>query len=139
MPALVGRTPGSPSLPVGAVAVRGNSGTATTTQRDSVAVTGHRFALTVEQLSRPRHSVTETVSVGRVASVLSLATTTLTGKRHNGAVTETVALSPAWRWTVRALRGQYALSGGQDLVGCALPCGEDQWPDPVTLGHPDRC
>ena len=53
MPAPVRRTPGSPSLPVGAVAVRGNSGTATTTQRDSVAVTGHQFALTVEQLSRP--------------------------------------------------------------------------------------
>ncbi len=65
--------------------------------------------------------------------------TTLTGKRHNGAATETVALSPAWRWTVRALRGQYPLSGGQDLVGYALPCGEDQWPDPVTLGHPHRC
>jgi len=44
---------------------------------------------------RPRHSVTETVSVGRVASVLSLVMTTLTGKRHNGAATETVALSPA--------------------------------------------
>jgi len=91
---------------VGAVAVRGNSGTATTTQRDSVAVTGHQFALTVEQLRRPRHSVTETVSVGRVASVSSLVMTTLTGKRHNGAATETVALSPAWRWTARALRGQ---------------------------------
>ncbi len=66
-------------------------------------------------------------------------TTTLTGKRHNGTATETVALSPAWRWTVRALRGQSALSGGQDLAGYALPCGEDQWPDPVTLGHPHRC
>jgi len=33
--------------------------------------------------------------VGRVASVLSLVMTTLTGKRHNGAATETVALSPA--------------------------------------------
>jgi len=72
MPAPVHRTPGSPSLPVGAVAVRGNSGTATTTQRDSVAVTWHQFALTVEQLRRPRHSVTETVPVGRVASVSSL-------------------------------------------------------------------
>jgi len=77
--------------------------------------------------------------VGRVASVLSLVMTTLTGKRHSGAATETVALSPTWRWTVRALRGQHALSGGQDLVGYALPCGEDQWPDPVTLGHPHRC
>jgi hypothetical protein len=54
---------------------------------------------------RPRHSAAETVSVGRVASVLRLVMTTLTGKRHNGAATETVALSPAWRWTVRALRG----------------------------------
>jgi len=44
--------------------------------------------------------------MGRVASVLSLVMTTLTGKRHNGAATETVALSPTWRWTVRALRGQ---------------------------------
>ena len=77
--------------------------------------------------------------MGRVASVLSLVMTTLTGKRHNGAATETVALSPAGDRAVRALRGQYALSGGQDLVGRALPCGEDQWPDPVTLGHPHRC
>jgi len=79
--------------------------------------------------------------VGRVASVLSLATTTLTGKRHNGAATETVALSPAWRWTVRAQRRQQPgmLGGGQDLVDRALPCGEDQRPDPVTLGHPHRC
>jgi len=44
---------------------------------------------------RPRHSAAETVPVGRVASVLSLVMTTLTGKRHNGAATETVALSPA--------------------------------------------
>jgi len=42
---------------------------------------------------------------------------------------------------VRALRRQQPgrLGGGQDLVGYALPCGEDQWPDPVTLGHPHRC
>jgi len=40
-----------------------------------------------------------------------------------------------------ALRRQQPgrLGGGQDLVGYALPCGEDQWPDPVTLGHPHRC
>jgi len=36
----------------------------------------------------------------------SCRTLPLTGKRHSGAATETVALSPAWRWTVRALRGQ---------------------------------
>ncbi len=44
---------------------------------------------------RPRHSAAETVSMGRAARVLSLGMTTLTGKRHNGAATETVALSPA--------------------------------------------
>ena len=53
-PAPVGRTRTS-SLLVGAVAVRGNARAAATTQRDSVAVTGHRSALTVEQLSWPPH------------------------------------------------------------------------------------
>ena len=77
--------------------------------------------------------------MGRVASVLSLVMTTLTGKRHNGAATETVALSPAGAGPFGHCADSQHLSGGQDLVSRALPCGEDQRPDPVTLGHPHRC